>query len=483
MEQKYENQTVEGGLLPFDPIVLLRDVMKHFLLILLAAVMVGVGTYILADRGYSPVYKTTTTFVVTNRSSSSTVYSNLSSTSSLATVFSDLLNSSLMRKAILQEIGASSFDGSISASVVADTNLINVTVTASEPRTAFRVARAIIEHHEAVTYRVVDNVSLEVLQDPSVPMGPSNSVDAWGRMKKMGLLAAVAAAGLLAFVSYSRDTVRSGREVRRKLDCDYLGEIPHEEKYKTLLSRIRHKKTGILITNPVTSFRFVETVRKLRRRIEHHMRGEKVLLVTSLMENEGKSTVAVNLALAMSQKHERVLLIDCDLRKPACHAVLEQKDVTLGLRDVLAGKAELSDALIRDRKSDLYMLLETKPVRNSGDLLASETMDGLLRWARREFDYVVLDLPPMGAVSDTEGMLELADASLLVVRQNTAPTAALNKAVAALENGRARLLGCVLNNVYASRLSSGQGYGYGRGYGKYGHYGHYGHYGAYGSGK
>ena len=159
-----------------------------------------------------------------------------------------------------------------------------------------------------------------------------------------------------------------------------------------------------------------------------------------------------------------------------------------GLRDILSGKAQLSDGLVRDRKSNLYMILEAKGSRNAGELVASEAMNDLLKWARREFDFVVLDLPPMGEVSDAESVMEFADATLLVARQNTAPTLALNKAIASLENGRAKLLGCVLNNVHSSALTSGLTYGYGsRGrygkYGKYGHYGHYGHYGAYGSGK
>lgn len=84
----------------------------------------------------------------------------------------------------------------------------------------------------------------------------------------------------------------------------------------------------------------------------------------------------------------------------------------------------------------------------------------------------------MGQVSDAESMTELADASLLVTRQNTAPAAAINKAIASLEGGSAKLLGCVLNNTYSTGLFTGQGYGYGYGYG----YSKYGHYGAYGSG-
>ena len=110
----------------------------------------------------------------------------------------------------------------------------------------------------------------------------------------------------------------------------------------------------------------------------------------------------------------------------------------------------------------------------------------LLEWAREKFDYVVLDLPHMAAASDAESMTNLADASILVVRQNVASAPALNKAIAALMGQRAKLLGCVLNNVYSTRLSSGGGYGYGYGYGyrygrykRYGRYGHYGHYGNY----
>lgn len=470
------NEKYAGSFLPFPPIVLLRDVAKRWLLILLAVLIVGVGTYIYTDTAYTPVYRTTTTYVVTTYSSSATVYNNLSSASSLATVFTELLNSSVIRKAILEQIGAQSFGGTINAEVIPETNLLTVTVTASDPRTAFAVAQAIIDHHEVVTYQVLDSISLEVLQNPVVPFGPVNSSDASAQMKRMMLYAFVAAVALLTVVSYSRNTVRSGKEARAKLDCNFLGEIPHENKYKTLTARLRRRKTSILITNPVTSFRFVETIRKLRRRVEQHMHGDKVLMVTSLMENEGKSTIAGNLALAMAQKYERVLLIDCDLRKPACHAIFKQKNIPYGVRDVLSGRAGADEAIIQDRKSNLYLLLEKRGNVNSGDFVSSGAMAELLDWARNEFNFVVLDLPPMGEVSDAEGMTAFADASLLVVRQNVAHANALNKAVEALDSGKAKLLGCVLNDATTTTLSIGgrYGYGYGYGYGKYGHYGNYG---------
>ncbi len=471
MKKKTEMNPEESGFLPFDPIVIVRDVAKRWLLVLMVALAVGVGTYIMADMRYQPVYRTVTTYVVTNRGSNTTVYANLSSTSSLAPVFTELLNSSLLRREILNQTGETSFDGTISAAVVPETNLVTVTVTSSSPRTAFTVAQAIMDHHGLVTYQVIDNVALEVLQKPVVPSGPSNYADATGKMLRMMVYAGAAMVVYLAIASFASDKVRSGSEARKKLDGEYLGDIPHENKYKTLGTWLRHKKTSILITNPSTSFHYVENIRNLRRRVEQHMAGGKVLMVTSLLENEGKSTVAVNLAMSMSQKRKRVLLIDCDLRKPACYAVLEQKKVPYGLRDVLTEKAQLSDALILEKKSKLLMLLETRGTAQSGDLLTSERMQALLKWARREFDFVVLDLPPMAEVSDAESMAEFADASLLVVRQNAAVAPAINKAVLSLESGKAKLLGCVLNNAYSSVLSFSQNYGYGYGYGGYGNYG------------
>ncbi len=472
MEQTNEMRKASDSMLPFDPIVVVQDVLKRWLVILLAAIAVGVGTYILTDMEYAPRYQAKATFVVTSRSSAATVYNNLTSTTEMASVFSELINSSVMRKTIQEAMGGY-FSATISASVVPQTNLLNMTVTASDPRTAFLVAQAIIDHHEEITYQVVDGVSLEILQGVEVPTVPVNRADAVSRMRKMMVLAALAAIVLFAGISLMRDTIRSGREARKKLDCDYLGDVPHERKYKTLFSLLRRRKTGILVNNPVTSFHYVETLRKLTRRVEQHMGSGKVLMFTSVLENEGKSTIAVNLALTMAQKGKKVLLIDCDLRKPACHLLLEQKVVGGGFRALLQETATCEEVLLTHKRNSLYMLLDDHGDGGSGDLLNSDVMRELLDWARREFDLVVLDLPPMSVAADAETVSDLADASLLVVRQNTVGTPSINKAVEVLEGGKAKLLGCVLNNVYSTFLSSGQGYQYG-GYGNYHYYGSYG---------
>lgn len=475
MQENTENQAAQSGLISFHPITIVRDVLKRWYLIVAVAVLAGIAAYIVSDQLYVPTYSTTTTFVVSAKGSSTTVYQNLSATTNLASVFSEVLNSSILRKKVLETLGMTSFDGTITAASIAETNLLTLRVTASDPRTAFLVTRAIIENHQTVSYQVLGDTILEVLQNPTVPVIPINSSGSFAYMKKAALLAAAAMCVLMALLSYRRDTVRSKQEAEKKLECQVLTEICHEKKYKTLRMLLRRRKTSILISNPATSFLFVETIRKLRRRVEQQMpQNGRVLMVTSVLENEGKSTVAVNLAIAMAQKNSRVLLIDCDLRKPACYKILRFPWKRPGTVDAASGKIHLENAVARMGSTGLYLLLERKGLRSSTELSSSDGMAELVENARNLFDFVILDTPPMSVAPDAECIMELADASLLVVQQNVVTADDINHAVRALQSAHSKLLGCVINNVYELSLPQGDGYGYG-----YGHYGKYGKYGKY----
>ena len=484
-QEKQDNQTEQIELFSYDPIVLVWDVVKRWKVIVAVALLAGMLAYVVTEQTYTPAYTTTTTFVVSAKESSTTAYQNLNAASSLATVFSEVLNSSIMRDTILEELGMDAFDGSIQASAVAETNLLSLNVTHSDPRTAFLVTKTIIEKHGVVSYQVTGDTILEVLQKPVVPSAPSNPMNAAGSMKKVAVLAGLAACAVLAVASFMRDTVRSRQEAEKKLEERVMGELRHEHKHQPLKEILRHEKRSILITDPITSFGFVEKIKKLRRQVEQHMpENGKVIMVTSVLENEGKSTVAVNLALSMAQKQKKVLLIDGDLRRPACHKVLEQPWRAMGTADVAMGKMGLMKAVAPCKKlKNLSLLLESREWPDSADLVSSAGMEKLLEEARENYDWVIVDTPPMSVGPDSECMAEQADASLLVVRQNDATAKMLTNALDVLHMSKAKMLGCVLNNVWSVSMPGSGSYGgsgYGYGYGAYSHYGHYGRYGAYG---
>lgn len=487
-EEKMTAQDEQIELLSFDPIVAVLDVLRRWYLIAAVALIAAMGVYTATELTYEPQYTTETTFVVSMQESSASVFQNLSATSNLATMFSEVLNSSLLRKTVNESLAPEQFTGRIEAAAIAETNLLTMRVTASDPRIAFLATQAIIDHHREVSYQVMGDIVLEVLQQPHVPGAPSNPMRALGNAKRAALYSAIGMCALLAAVSVMRDTVRSAQEARRKLDCRVLAEIRHERKYRTLRALLRHKKTSILITNPLTSFSYTETIRTLRRKIEQHMPdGGKTVLVTSVLENEGKSTVAVNLALSLAQKHRRVLLLDCDLRKPACCKILDLAWTGSGTADAARGITEAQKAVrAYGEGSSLDLLLEARSVHGSAEIAASDGMAALIAWAKTHYDVVILDTPPMSAGPDAECLAELADAAVLIVRQNQAEAKRLNASLDALYATRAKVLGCVLNDCRESAFSEQgnyhYGYGYG-GYGKYGKYGKYGRYGAYGAQK
>ena len=484
MEQKQKVQAYQHTMMPFDPLVLLRDAAKKWVFILVVAIICGMFAYVYTDTGYVPWYSTQATLVLTTRDSASTVYNNLDSTTTLATIFTEILNSSVMRNSILNELGMDSFNGSIYASAISETNLLTVQVVARDPRTAFQVMRVLLEKHEIITYEVMGDIVLEVLEPPVVPVGPANAVNAITAFRNVTALVAAALYALMVVLAYFRDVVRSKDEAEQKLDCWCLGEIYHEHKRMTLKDRLRGRKRGILITHPETGFRYLTTMSKLRRRVEQHMHKGKVLMITSVMENEGKSTVSANLALAMSKKYEKVLLIDLDLHKPACRKLMEHPVSEYWTNDVIKGTVALKDAVKTDKLSRMDMLFARHcSPQEAGDLVNSEGLNDLLQQARAEYDYIVIDLPPMAIVPDPEAVMEYADGSLLVIRQNGVRVPDLNRAIRDLQRGKAKMLGCVLNDVFTTAVFSGEGYGvgYGRygGYGKYGRYSKYGRYAAY----
>ena len=282
-ETQQENTLLDALLSPGAAVCIVRRVLRRWYLIVTMALIAAMAAFIFADLRYTPQYTTSTTFVVTG-SSFSTTYQNLNAANDAANVFTEILNSSLLRQKITEETGITGFDGSISASVVSATNLLNVQVRGSDPRTVYLVTRAMIDHHRIVSAEVLGATVLEVLQEPAIPTAPSNIKNTARLVKLAMALAAAATTLLLGLRAWQADTLRSRDEADRKLRCRILGELYHERRHRTLTQVLTRQKTGILITRPLTSFGYAEAIHKLTSRIDRLRRkGERVIMVTSLL--------------------------------------------------------------------------------------------------------------------------------------------------------------------------------------------------------
>lgn len=190
-----------------------------------------------------------------------------------------------------------------------------------------------------------------------------------------------------------------------------------------------------------------ESYRSLRTNIQYSSidKQVKTLVVTSSNAGEGKSTVAGNLAYTFFQSGKRVLIIDCDLRKPSLHRKFNVSN-EVGLTDVLVGTSELNKVMKKIDDS-LYLLTTGTLPPNPAEIIGSNTMENFLDECKINFDYIILDTPPILPVTDSKLLAIKADATVLVVRSEISKLKHVSQAFKELGKVNANVIGTILNDV------------------------------------
>ena len=232
--------------------------------------------------------------------------------------------------------------------------------------------------------------------------------------------------------------------------------------------RIQEARRCILASK--SDFFIREAYKTLRTNVTFSLAGEgksRVVVVTSSLQSEGKSTISVNLALSFAEAGKKVLLVDCDMRRPKLGRLLNLS-APAGLSNLLLDPSLLEKSIIKEY-STIDVLLSGDIPPNPSELLGSELMKKLLDQMREKYDCVILDTPPINMVTDAVVLAPQSDGVLFVVRANQSERGAVIHAVEQLEYAQVKLLGFVLNGVELEKTS----YGYGRyRYRKHGYYGY-----------
>src|ERR1051325_7147785 len=311
-------------------------------------------------------------------------------------------------------------------------------------------------------FRIVDAARKPTL--PAEPNIPRNLTFALA----LGLTAGVG----LAFVLEALDnTVHTPEQAQAISALPSLGMIPLGsligEVGAPRLAVASSKEAVELVTQARPQSQMAESYRALRTSLLLTSLGTppKVILVTSALPQEGKTTTSMNTAIVLAQKGSRVLIIDADMRRPSVHKALGMGPRT-GLSNVLTGSAQLHQAIVRSTLiPTLYVLAAGTPPPNPAELLASSHMKDVLAELREQYDHIVVDTPPTLSVTDAVVMSTRADAVVLVIRSGQTTKQALRRARDLLMQVNARVSGVLLNAV---DLTSPDYYYYYEYQGKYG---------------
>lgn len=439
-----------------------------------AAVLVVAGAVLMTLYGYlsySPVYEVSTSFTVKiiNPLYSNAVGYNSQTAEQMEKTFPYILSSNALKTSVKEYLGVDSLPY-VTASVTKGTNVFTLKVRGDDPEYIYKVLSAVIECYPDVAEYVLGPTQMILISEAFVPSAPVNSVNYVKNIVLGGAAGFVVAAAIALFLAVMSNTVTDEESLKRLLNIPCLGAIPA---VKTV-----GKTKRPLITDPDRKHGFSDAVNMMRIRLEKELeaKNKKVVLVSSALPSEGKTTVSVNLAVAMAQKGKKVLLVDCDMRNPSVAEAFGMKN-ELGLAEYLEKKAPMQSIISTSGVKNLFVV--TAGVASGEDtveLLSDIGFRVMIDSCKGVFDFIILDTPPCGILADASDVAGVAESAVIVVRRDYASKGQILDGVMILNESKMDVVGCVLNGA-----GSGESYGYysyysyGKyGYGRYG-YGHYGY--------
>jgi len=291
----------------------------------------------------------------------------------------------------------------------------------------------------------LNNVRIMDYAKTAFPIKPNKKQNA-----ALGLLVGIFLGGGLAFfLEYLDTSIRTIEDIEKYLSWPVLGIVPQ-------FAQIKREASGSEIQPVVTKFSksaSAEAYRTLRTNIQLADLDNplKSLVITSAVPLEGKSTTALNLAVALAQKESKVLLVDADLRKPIIHKLLHLDNST-GLVDLILNHSHLAASVKQSKSIDnLWVLTSGSVPSNPSELLGSSGMKALMEQVTKEYDHVVFDTPPLISVSDGAILASQADGILMVVSPGKVKGEVGRRTKELLERIGTPVLGCVFNGVEPSR--------------------------------
>ena len=435
-------------------------------LIIIASVLCAVLALGFTHYFVTPQYQSSTMFYVNNSTLSlndvSLSSGDISTRKDLVDSYIVILNSRDFLTDVKDYAGIDHSVGKlremISAASVNSTEIFEVVVTNPDPNEARKIAHAIEELLPKRIASIIEGSSAKVVDTPIVAVNPSSP--SYPKNVIIGFLVGLLfSTALIALREQFDVTIRAEEDVRQSCTYPVLAEVPdmqaqskggyyYRDTQKRPTGAITGEKETVLVGNGI-SFAASEAYKLLRTKLQFSFVDENdchIVGVSSAMAGEGKSISSVNLAYSLSQLEKRVLLIDCDMRRPSLNAKLPIQKVP-GLSNYLTRQVHKDEVIQKytTEECSFDVISSGRNPPNPIELLSSERMQKALDQLRQSYDFIILDLPPVGEVSDALVAAKLVDGILLVVRQNYCSRTALNAAVEQFDFVDTRILGIVLN--------------------------------------
>lgn len=343
-------------------------------------------------------------------------------------------------------IYADYISSTLSMGSVSDTGVMRINSTTSNAQLSADICNAVVDVAPAEIIRVVNAGSIEVIDYAETPEFPDSRSP-----KKRGILGALAGAAaataLLVLIFLMNHKVTDVEDLTEKYTPPVLASIPLQKK--------KTNSSSALLLNNSSPLELIEGYAKLRMNLLYTLveRQNRIVVLTSAISGEGKSTVAANLAISCAMSGKKVLLIDGDMRRACQRDHFDYDEENPGLSEALVGTVHWWDTVLSTERENLYIMPAGHLPPNPAELLSLESAKCLFEQIQQDFDLVLMDMPPVNIVSDPLVVSANVAGCLMIVRQGYSDHRAIRKALISAEMTGMNVLGFVYNGENAKQES------------------------------
>ena len=405
---------------------------------LIAMLASGIISFFFSPK---PVYVATTTLVMGKPTESvqetdKVDLSAILASPQMAKIFEPVVKSRNVEEKVINQLNlplsVAQLNSKVTVISMQDSDLIAINVTDYNAKLAADIANVFAEKFAQVVIEIkrVNNVS--VLDRAVTPDTPINNTNKKQNMLYAFLIGLMFALGLAYLLDYFDNTLKNSEDIQKTLDLPVIGKIPFDSEVTLSNSK-----------SPVA-----EAYRTLRTNIQflNFDYVKKRILITSTGPSEGKSIIAVNLAISLVQTGKSVLIIDANLRNPIQHKLFELTSEE-GLSSTLVSDSPSLGQIVQTRIQGLSLFTAGSVPPNPAELLASDNMKSILTDAAAAYDVVIIDSPPTVAIADVSILAQVVDGVILVVGSGEVSREYALEAKEQLEMVEAKIIGVVLNKV------------------------------------
>ncbi|HHY82865.1 MAG TPA: polysaccharide biosynthesis tyrosine autokinase [Clostridiales bacterium] len=430
---------------------------KRILVIILIVIAILAIAVIYRTQLSKPSYEARVSLIigsVINNEKTQFQIDNVKETKEYMQTYIMILKTNVVAERTIERLGLNmsvkEFKKHIQAEHTSGTQFMEIKVRWDSPDMAFSVLENITEIFSEEAIRIYPSYSIKTLE----MVGPYQyEVLSDSFFYTVSIICgAITALFVVLVIELFDSTIKNEEDIENQLNVPVIGTIP------------KFRKSDFNIDNIIRDNKYcsLDSFRTIRTYLLYISKksGIKAIVITSARAQEGKSSTAAMLAIVLAQSGKKTLLMDCDLRSPSLHSIFATPQV--GLSNYLSGEeSALEDIVYESITANLFVLPAGTNAINPVELISSDAMKNLINSLKEEFDYIILDTPPVGMFTEAQVLSQFTDGYLIVVSSNESEKALARKAVKLLRYAEANIIGALLNKVPDSKLYRKYGYYYG----------------------